>query len=71
MDALVDVAPDRRAVGDAVRQGEPIALLYTDREEKLPEAVRLYSAAITIGKEPPPVRPLVYARLEKDGIAHL
>ena len=32
---------------------------------------RRYGAAIAIGKEPPPVRPLVYARLEKDGIAHL
>ncbi len=73
-DSPIDMAAGIRMLkkyGDAVRQGEPIALLYTDREEKLPEAVRLYSAAITIGKEPPPVRPLVYARLEKDGIAHL
>ena len=68
-DSVIDMAAGIRMLkkyGDAVSEGEPIAWLYANEAGKLAEAARVYSAAITIGREPPPARPLIYARIEKE-----
>ena len=54
--------------GDAVKSDDVIATLYTDSTQRGDSAAQLYRAAITIGTEKPPVRPLVYARVEKDKV---
>ena len=54
--------------GDAVKSDDVIATLYTDSAQRGDSAVQLYREAITIGAEKPPVRPLVYARVEKDKV---
>ena len=58
----------KKKYGDAVKKGEPIATFLTAREDALPEAERRFLAAVSIGKTPPAPRPLIYARVEKDGI---
>ena len=54
--------------GDAVKADDVIAMLYTDSAQRGDSAAQLYHEAITIGAEEPPVRPLVYARVEKDKV---
>ena len=54
--------------GDAVKSDDVIATLYTDSTQRGDSAAQLYREAITIGAEEPPVRPLVYARVEKDKV---
>ena len=54
--------------GDTVKADDVIATLYTDSAQRGDSAAQLYRAAITIGTEKPPVRPLVYARVEKDKV---
>lgn len=54
--------------GDAVTSDDVIATLYTESAQRGESAAQLFRAAITIGKEVPPSRPLVYARVEKDKV---
>ena len=54
--------------GDAVTSDDVIATLYTESTQRGESAAQLFRAAITIGKEVPPSRPLVYARVEKDKV---
>ncbi len=54
--------------GDKVEKGEPIATLFTSKEDKLRESAKNYEAAITIGESAPAARPLVFARVEKTGV---
>ena len=54
--------------GDAVTSDDVIATLYTESVQRGESATQLFRAAITIGKEVPPNRPLVYARVEKDKV---
>mgnify|MGYP000960216064 CR=1 FL=1 len=54
--------------GDAVTSDDVIATLYTESAQRGDSAAQLFRAAITIGKEVPPSRPLVYARVEKDKV---
>ena len=54
--------------GDAVMSDDVIATLYTESTQRGESAAQLFRAAITIGKEVPPSRPLVYARVEKDKV---
>ena len=53
-----------KKTGDAVRRGEPLARLYTSRQETLQEAGDAYRAAVAIGDARPAGRKLVYARVE-------
>ena len=57
-----------KKTGDAVRQGEPIALLYTNLPQKAREAQQRYQNAVVISQEKPKQTPLVYARVSADGV---
>ena len=57
-----------KKTGDAVRQGEPIALLYTNLPQKVREAQQRYQNAVVIAQEKPKQTPLVYARVSADGV---
>ena len=50
--------------GDCVKEGEALATLYAKDARVLREAERVFRAALHVG-EKPPVKPLVYARVEK------
>ncbi len=49
-----------RKTGEAVKAGEPLAVLFTNRPETIAEAAERLRAAVTIGSEPPADRPLIY-----------
>lgn len=51
----------RKKTGDAVRAGEPIAVLYADREELFAPAAERCLAATVITDEKPEARPIVLA----------
>ena len=50
----------RKKTGDAVRSGDVIAVLYTNKEASEIEAARLLSEAITYSAEKPAEESLVY-----------
>lgn len=54
--------------GDYVEKGKAIATLYTSKIELYAEAMSTYAKAIVIGKEKPPVEPLIYARVTKNQV---
>lgn len=58
----------KKKYGDAVKKGDVLATLYTSKEDSLKEAERMYRDALTIGKDAPKDKPLVYARVEKDKV---
>lgn len=58
----------KKKYGDRVAQGEVIATLLTSEEDAVAEAEKRFLAAVTIGDKPPAPRPLIYARVDKDGI---
>lgn len=57
-----------KKTGDQVTAGEIIATLYTDREQTLEPAAKMYEDAITISSETPHVRPSILARITKDSV---
>ncbi len=52
-----------KTVGDAVRQGEPIATLHFDEEHRLSAAQAQFLSAITVENEKPKDQPLIYGIL--------
>ena len=58
----------RKKVGDRVKRGEPIAVLYASDERRFPEAERLFGQAVTVRGEAPAPVPLVHARVTRDGV---
>lgn len=54
--------------GDCVRKGQTIATLYAKRKERLAGAEDLFQAAVEIEDKKPPVQPLIYAHVNKDGV---
>ncbi len=54
--------------GDAVKKGDSLVTLYTSKEDKLPDAEKLYREAVMIGDAKPKKMPLVFARVEKDKV---
>ncbi|MBQ3972415.1 MAG: pyrimidine-nucleoside phosphorylase [Selenomonadaceae bacterium] len=58
----------KKKYSDAVKKGDVLATLYTSKEDSLKEAERMYRDALTIGKDAPKDKPLVYARVEKDKV---
>ena len=49
-----------KKMGDFVRRGDVLAELHTSRTEKLAEAEKRFTAALTFSAEAPEMRPLVY-----------
>ena len=49
-----------KKTGQPVEAGEPLCTLYTNRPETLEAAAAAYTAAITIGAQPPVEQPLIY-----------
>ncbi len=60
-----------RKTGDPVRAGEPIAELYSSSREQCEIAGKTFLQAIEVRKEKPDRRPLIYARVTKDGVRRL
>ncbi|HEX6421373.1 MAG TPA: thymidine phosphorylase [Acidimicrobiales bacterium] len=52
-----------RKPGDEVARGEPVLVLHTDDEARLPAALAALDGAIEVGPEPPEPRPLVVERI--------
>ncbi len=50
----------RKKLGDHVQKGDVLAVVYTEREETLYEAVRLYKQALTFSPDPVQKPPLVH-----------
>ncbi len=49
-----------KKTGDFVRQGETVAILYTNDETKIPDAEKRFLGALTFSMEPPVKKPLIY-----------
>jgi pyrimidine-nucleoside phosphorylase len=60
-----------KKTGDKVRKGEPIATLYTSKQELLPGAEEHLLGTIAFSDEPQPEEKLIYARVEKDQVINL
>jgi len=58
----------KKKVGEHVETKEPLAIVYTDREEVIPAARERISKAVTIRPTPSAAPPLVYHVVDKDGI---
>ena len=56
-----------KKTGDKVEQGECLATLYADHEEKFAAAEEMFRAALTFGPEPEPVPALVMAGVNEEG----
>lgn len=54
--------------GDAVEEGEVIALLHTSDESRLADALATFTSAVHIAPEPPAPEPIVLARVDADGV---
>lgn len=54
--------------GDKVQIGDVLGILYTDKEESLQTAERMFKEAYTIGEEKPALRPHIYARITVDRV---
>ena len=58
----------KKKTGDAVKEGDTLAILYTNKSDAIMEAEQLYTEAIIIKKEAPRPRRQVLARVAKDDI---
>lgn len=52
-----------KKVGDAVRAGEPLLIMHVNEEGRVQEVKERVAAAYSLGRQAPPVRPLVLERL--------
>lgn len=52
-----------KVLGEPVKQGEPIATLHFDEEERLVQGRERFLSSITIGDTPPVPQPLIYSVL--------
>ncbi len=57
-----------KKTGDFVRKGEPIGELRTNDENSLSGAKERFCSAISISDEKPEIEPLIYARVNKNGV---
>ncbi|MCI5872796.1 MAG: pyrimidine-nucleoside phosphorylase [Clostridiales bacterium] len=60
----------KKKTGDYVERGECIAELFTSDEKRFVAAEEKFDAAICIADEAPNEKPLIYARVTKDGVRH-
>lgn len=56
-----------KKTGDRVETGDCIAVLYTNREETLSQAVSLLNEAVVISEEPHHKKPLILAYIDSEG----
>lgn len=71
MESIIDYSAGMKIlskIGDKVEHGQTIAILYTNDENSIKEADKLYIEAITIGENKPEKRLQVMARVAKDNI---
>lgn len=57
-----------KKTGDKVNKGDTIAILYTNNEESLKEAEALIYEAYRISDEKPTKKPLILAKVDKEGV---
>ena len=57
-----------KKTGDIVKKGDVLATMFTSKEELFASAEAKYESAITIGNREVTRKPLVYARVTKDGV---
>ena len=57
-----------KKTGDMVKKGDVLATMFTSKEELFASAENKYDSAITIGNFEVTRKPLVYARVTKDGV---
>ena len=57
-----------KKTGDFVHEGEPVAWLYTNRENSVTESTRRYLDALTISDQAPEKVPLIQGRVSAKGI---
>lgn len=58
----------KKKVGDYVKAGEAIAILYTSKEESLKEAEKILFKATLINENPIELEPLIFARVDKNQV---
>ena len=62
----------KKKIGDKVKEGEPLAIFYTDGdEEKIENAKEKFLASFSIGKEEVKKPRFFYARVTKEGVEEL
>ena len=61
----------KKKIGDKIEKGEKIALILSNDENKLNEAVNKFNALIETQTEFVPEQPLIYYRVSKDGVEKL
>lgn len=59
-----------KKTGDRVEKGEVIATLYTNREEKIPQACSLLKQAIGLSDVQPEKKPLILAYIDSTGVEY-
>ena len=57
-----------KKTGDAVKQGEVMATLYSSNEKLFDESSKKYLSSVTIEEKQCEAKPLVYARITKDSV---
>jgi pyrimidine-nucleoside phosphorylase len=61
----------KKKTGDPIREGDPLAVLYSSSGDLCAAAERTFLGAIAIRPEKPEPRPLLIARVDKDGFQKL
>lgn len=59
-----------RKMGDYVEAGEAICTLHADSEDLFPEAEQVFLKALEFGQKAPEKKPLIYARVEANGVKY-
>ena len=59
-----------KKVGDIVKKGDRLAVLYASDEARFDEAQKRFLDAVQIGREKPQNTPLIYARVTKDNVEY-
>lgn len=57
-----------KKVGDAVKEGDVLATIHSDREDKLEETMRRLTGAIRISSDPPTAREMIHYICDKHGV---
>jgi pyrimidine-nucleoside phosphorylase len=61
----------KKKTGDPIREGDPLAVLYSSSGDLCAAAERTFLGAVAIRPEKPEPRPLLIARVDKDGFRKL
>lgn len=58
----------KKKVGDLVKAGDTLAVMYASEKERFQTAEERYQRAVKIGDRKPEVKPRIYARVSKEGV---